>query len=99
MDNCKYCGNITHHDVNHFHGRVSQFCAKSDSPNCGQNWQNFKYRVEKAMKSQYPKVRELAYEINEKVILNGEFALNWNVQLISAIKREKKLAMAKVLQK
>ena len=99
MDKCLFCGGITHHDVSHFHGRISNFCAKRDSPNCGQNWQNFKIRVNKHKNSPYIKVKELAYKIEEKVFENSEPAIDWNRQLISTIKLEKKLALEKVVQK
>jgi len=101
MINCLYCGHETNADVNHYQGSPASVCKSTfeNRVNCKQDWQNFKIRLEKYKESKYPEVREFAYRVELEVYDNKKPAIDWNRQLMSVRKLQKKLPMIKEIQK
>ena len=93
MSNCIFCGHETNAEVDHFHGAKTQVCKYNS---CKSDWQNFKIRLEKYKKSPFLEVQSFAYRVEDKVFNNGEPAINWNRQLMSIRKLQKKFPMIKV---
>lgn len=99
MNKCLFCGTILD-DVTHYQGSESQVCKSTldNRVNCRGDWQNFKIRLEKYKKSPFQNVKEFAFVVENKVIIDNDPAINWNRQLMSVRKLQKKMPMIKVIQ-
>lgn len=94
MANCLFCGTPLD-DATHYQGSESRVCKSTldNRVNCRSDWQNFKIRLEKYKKSPVRNVREFAFVVEEKVIVLGKPAMDWNRQLMSARRLQKKMPM------
>ena len=97
MSDCLFCGTPLD-DVTHYQGSESRVCKSTlDSRvNCRSDWQNFKIRLEKYKKSPFQNVREFAFVVNDKVMIDKEPAINWNRQLMIYRKLQGKMPMIEV---
>ena len=90
MSSCCFCGHSTNADVDHFHGVTAQVCKYNS---CKSDWQNFKIRLEKYKKSPFPDVANFAHRVEIEVFDNNKPAIEWNRQLMSVRKLQKKFPM------
>jgi hypothetical protein len=100
LPSCIFCGHESSADLNHFHGSQSTVCKSTVERrvNCRSDFQNFKIRVGKYKKSPNQEVKEFAYIVEQKVLIEGEPAINWNRQLMSVRKLMKKLPMIPMVE-